>query len=234
MQGGTGEGGKLKTTTAATTTSTTTTAAAKSPLWARVYRDDDSVATLQIARQCLGLGELLGGAQAESTEIVSAGAGNPKASVARIKVAGRFPACETVSLLPEGRTRTHVGRCGSDKKSFTAAGLEEETDGGDGDDDDDDNDDSRDVDGAEDCVNDDEEEIKRPRQQKEEEKKRVSEARGGGGGGGERRRIVAARHTEQGQKAKPTRQAGRRALARCRAALYYTAPHARRDSRTRA
>lgn len=40
------------------------------------------------ARQCLGLGELLGGAQAESTEFVSTGAGNPKASVPRIKVAG--------------------------------------------------------------------------------------------------------------------------------------------------
>lgn len=40
------------------------------------------------ARQCLGLGELLGGAQAESTEFVSTGAGNLKASVPRIKVAG--------------------------------------------------------------------------------------------------------------------------------------------------
>ncbi|KYN39129.1 hypothetical protein ALC56_06555 [Trachymyrmex septentrionalis] len=122
-------------------------------------------------RQCLGLGELLGGAQAESTEIVSTGAGNPKASVARIKVAGRFPACETVSLLSEGRTRTNVGRRANDKKSFTAADLEEETDG----DDDDDDDDER----------------------------------------------------------EPRRSAPR-ALARCRAALYYIAPHARRDPRTRA
>lgn len=55
-------------------------------------------------------------------------AGNPKASVARIKVAGRFPACETVSLLPEGRTGTHEGRRAYDKKSFTAADAEVEDD----------------------------------------------------------------------------------------------------------
>ncbi|KYQ58219.1 hypothetical protein ALC60_02639, partial [Trachymyrmex zeteki] len=98
------------------------------------------------ALQCLGLGELLGGAQAESTEIVSTGAGNPKASVARIKVAGRFSACETVSLLSEGRTRTHVGRRANDKKSFTAADLEEETDDDDDDEDEDEDEDEDDDD----------------------------------------------------------------------------------------
>lgn len=70
-------------------------------------------------------------------------AGNPKASVARIKVAGRSTACGTVSLLSEGRTGTHEGRRANDKKSFTAAAdLEEEAD----DDDDDDGDDNNDND----------------------------------------------------------------------------------------
>jgi len=138
-----------------------------------VHRDDGSVATPQSARQCLGLGELLGGAQAESTEIVSAGAGNPKASVARIKVAGRFPACETVSLLSEGRTRTHVGRRANDKKSFTAADLEETDDD---DEDDDHGDDHDEKDG------------------KEEIKKRERRKRGGRGGRGGGR-VVAARQT---------------------------------------
>jgi len=106
---------------------------------------------------------------------VSTGAGNPKASVARIKVAGRFPACETVSLLSEGRTRTHVGRRANDKKSFTAANLKEETD----DDDDDDDDDNED---------DDEEE-------QEEQNSRNGSRRKKKGDGGERGegRIIAAR-----------------------------------------
>lgn len=160
-----------------------------------MHRDDGSVATPQSARQCLGLGELLGGAQAESTEIVSAGAGNPKASVARIKVAGRFPACETVSLLSEGRTRTHVGRRASDKKSFTAADLEEET----GDDDDDDEKDEKDEkDENEDDENGDgEEKIKRGRGETAgnggEEKEEIGA--GEGRGEGRIRRRPRARQT---------------------------------------
>lgn len=59
---------------------------------------------------------------------LSTGVGNPKASVARIKVAGRFPACETVSLLFEGRTVTHEVSRAKDKKSFTAVDLEQEVD----------------------------------------------------------------------------------------------------------
>ncbi|KYN17702.1 hypothetical protein ALC57_10071, partial [Trachymyrmex cornetzi] len=124
------------------------------------------------ARQCLGLGELLGGAQAESTEIVSTGAGNPKASVARIKVAGRFPACETVSLLSKGRTRTNVERRANDKKSFTAADLEEETADDDDDDDDKDNDDYDDYDDDDD----DEREIRQETKQQERQKKKEKEA----------------------------------------------------------
>lgn len=63
---------------------------------------------------------------------------NPKASVARIKVAGRFSACETVSLLPEGRIGTHEGRRANDNKSFTVVDLEK-IDDNDEDEDDDEN-----------------------------------------------------------------------------------------------
>ncbi|EGI60325.1 hypothetical protein G5I_11507 [Acromyrmex echinatior] len=79
-------------------------------------------------------------------------------------------------------------------------------------------------------------ETKQQERQKKKEKRGDEEEEGGGEGGG---RIVAVRQHSK-SKSKPTRpgaaprRAAPRALARCRAALYYIAPHARRDPRTRA
>jgi len=122
------------------------------------------------------------GAQAESTEIVSTGAGNPKASVARIKVAGRSTACGTVSLLSEGRTGTHEGRRANNKKSFTAAAdLEEEADDddddGDDDDDDGDSDSDSDGDGDEDKDEDEDENEDKDEDQEKDVEETVEEER---------------------------------------------------------
>lgn len=156
---------------------------------------------------------------------MSTGAGNPKASVARIKVAGRSTACGTVSLLSEGRTGTHEGRRANDKKSFTAAAdLEEEAD--DDDDADDDDNDDGDSDGYDDDDDDDSDEDK-DEDKDEDQKKNVEETVG------EERRPHRQRREEKEENAsssravdvgkrrdRPTRRAPRARTLPRRASLY--------------